>query len=123
MTVLGTAALDDGSAGPGPHTGTEAMLALAAADVRLIGTFHNEKNPDRRSSGSETEYEPPEALVKGECHLGSPPTPENLSTAKSSSSPRKKELGPIRPLWRFRGSSGLNPTPTISLVAQCFYAF
>jgi hypothetical protein len=44
MTTLDTAALDDGASGAGSHSGPEAMLALAASYVWLIGAFHNRES-------------------------------------------------------------------------------
>ena len=43
MTTLETAAFDDGAAGPRPHPGAEAVLALAAANIGLIGAFHQKE--------------------------------------------------------------------------------
>ena len=46
MAALGTASLEKRTSGPGAHTPPESMLALAAAIVRLIGTFHGEVIPE-----------------------------------------------------------------------------
>jgi hypothetical protein len=47
MTALETATFDDGTSCPGAHPRSKAMLALPAACVRLIGTFHGKGNPNR----------------------------------------------------------------------------
>lgn len=40
MAALVATALDDSLAGAGPHSGAKTVLALAAANIGLIGAFH-----------------------------------------------------------------------------------
>lgn len=51
MAALGTASLEDSPTGAGVHAVAEAVLALTATNIRLIGTFHNKKSPDRGVRG------------------------------------------------------------------------
>lgn len=43
MTTLRASPLDDGPPGPRAHAGAEAVLALTAAYIRLIGAFHSKE--------------------------------------------------------------------------------
>src|SRR5581483_8805196 len=54
--ALAAAALQDGAAGLRRHAGTEAVLALAATDIRLVGALH-----ERRKGSSLPEKSPPAA--------------------------------------------------------------
>lgn len=51
MATLGTASLEDGPTGARAHAGTEAVLALTAAYIWLIGAFHNKESPGRGVRG------------------------------------------------------------------------
>ena len=44
MAALDATALDDGPSGAGAHPGAEAVLALTAAYIGLIGAFHERKS-------------------------------------------------------------------------------
>ena len=43
MTTLDPTTLDDGSSGARSHPGTKPVLALTAANIWLIGAFHNKE--------------------------------------------------------------------------------
>lgn len=65
MAALDTTALDDGSTAACPHPGAEAVLALTAAYIGLVGAFHN-KEVQVGGSRSALGYEPRGDIVKGE---------------------------------------------------------
>ena len=51
LAALRAAALENGTPGPRRHPGPEAVLALAPADVWLIGALHRSKTGARRAPG------------------------------------------------------------------------